>query len=93
MNVEVVPQVQCYVQAIIFSVLNHQFIHRHSTHFICSTHSVYIYFSSGRSYSYSLRNVLHAFSTLAVVGVEVTAVLAPLVVTVVQFAVIWHQRR
>ena len=54
-----VPQVQCYVQAYMFSVVNHQLIHRHSTHFICSTHSVYIYFSSGRSCSYSLRNVLH----------------------------------
>ena len=42
-----VLQAQCY------KCLVQNFILRHSTYFICSTHSVYIYFSSSRSYSYS----------------------------------------
>ena len=43
--------IRCFVLHAQSRVLN--FILRHSTHLICSTHSVYIYFSSSRSCSYS----------------------------------------
>ena len=50
-NLEAIIRCFVYCMPIQSRVLN--FILRHSTCLTCSTHSVYIYFSSGRSCSYS----------------------------------------